>query len=197
MDCYMQRRNRLYLITDSFNRANGNLGSADTGQAWLTGGSPTTAWVVASNLAKRASATTAVTDVAYIDCGRSNVTVSANITITSASNGAFLVARMSGSSLDDSMSAVFVQSANLVLIRKRIAGVNTDLASVSYTLTSGVSYACSFSCIGNDFSVSINGSVVASATNDNALKNNTRVGMFLPLPLSSANDYFDNFSVKG
>lgn len=180
---------------DSFNRANGNLGNADSGQAWLTGGTPTTAWVVSSNVAKRASATTSLTDVAYIDCGRTDVTVSATITMTTVSNGCYLVARL-GADMNNGMSAIFADSPNLVLIRKSIAGVNTDLASVSYSFTSGVAYDCSFTCNGNNFSVSVNGTVVATATNDNALKTNTRVGMFLPLPTSSSGDYFDNFTAR-
>lgn len=197
MECYMQRRGMRTIVYDSFNRANGNLGNADTGQAWLTGDVPTTAWVVASNVAKRALPTTSLADVAYIDCGKSNVTVSATITMSSVSNGCFLVARMSGTSMDNSMSAIFADSPNLVLIRRTIAGVTDNLANVSYAFASGVPYDCVFACNGNDFTVSINGVVVASATNDNALKNNTRVGMFLPLPLTSVNDYFDNFLVRG
>ena len=197
MDCYIARRPQSELVFDSFNRANGNLGNAESGQPWLTGGSPTTAWVVASNVAKRASATTSVDDVAYIDCGTPNVTVSATITMSTVSNGCFLVARMSGTNMNNSMSAVFVDSPNLVLIQKSIAGVVTDLASVSYSITSGVAYDCSFICSGNDFTVKINGSVVATATNDNALKTNTKVGMFCPLPLASTNDFFENFTAKG
>jgi len=198
MHCYMNRRSGTRtIISDSFNRSNGNLGNADSGQTWLTGGVPTTAWVVASNVAKRASDTTSVNDVAYIDSGRSNVTISADITMSAASNGCFLVARMSGSNMNNSISAVLADSPNLVLIERIISGVVVDLASVSYSFTSGVTYHCDFTCNGNNFTVSINGTVVASATDDNALKHNTLVGMFLPLPGISTNDYFDNFKAVG
>ena len=198
MDCYMVRRSGQILVLDSFNRSNGYLGTAETGQPWLTGGIATTAWDIYSNKAMRHSSTDSVNDVAYIDCGRSNVTVNANITMGSYNSGMRLIARMSGTDINNSMSFYF-DSAGGIRIYKRISGVETSLAVGTYSVTVGSAYACSFSCKGNDFSVSIGGAVVLTATDYNALKTNTRVGMFIPIysafPFNT--DFMDNFSTKG
>lgn len=200
MDCYMMRHgesgfNLPTIITDSFNRSNGNLGNADTGQAWLTGGAATTKWVVSSNVAKRASATTSVNDVAYIDCGKSDVIVSADITLTTSSSGSRLVARMSGTSVDNSMS-MYLHPGGTVSIFRTISGSNSSIASAPFAFVGGSTYSCVFMCRGNVFSVYINGVLKVSAEDDNALKTNTRVGMFLPCS-DTGTDWFDNFTVKG
>ena len=200
MDCYMIRRGMKTIVYDSFNRSNGNLGTAESGQPWLTNGSATTAWVVSANKAKRASATENVTDVAYINCGKQDVIVSGDITIGSGSGsfGNYLVARMSGVSVDNSISFC-IDSVGGIRIIKRIAGAATSLAVGTYSITLGNSYSCSLSCIGNKFSASINGVVVLTATDDNALKTNTIVGMFIPVysAFSPDIDFIDNFTVKG
>lgn len=192
----MRRYGLPTIIYDSFNRANGNLGNADSGQAWLTGGVATTAWKVDSNVAKRVSATTSVNDVAYIDSGKTDVTISADITMTTFSNGSSLVARMSGTSLDNSMS-VYIHPSGQIAVRKRISGVNTFLGLTTFSFTNGATYSCRFECKGNDFKVYLNGVLKVSVTDDNTLKTNTRVGMFLPLSGGGSGDYFDNFTVKG
>ena len=196
MECYMKRYGLPTIIYDSFNRANGNLGNADSGQAWLTGGVATTAWKVDSNVAKRVSATTSVNDVAYIDSGKTDVTISADITMTTFSNGSSLVARMSGTSLDNSMS-VYIHPSGQIAVRKRISGVDTFLGLTTFSFTYGATYSCRFECKGNDFKVYLNGVLKVSVTDDNTLKANTRVGMFLPLSGGGSSDYFENFAVKG
>lgn len=194
----MIRRSGQILVSDSFNRSNGYLGTSETGQSWLTGGVSTTAWDVYSNKAMRHSSTDSVNDVAYIDCGRSNVTVSANITMGSYNSGMRLIARMSGANINNCMSFHF-DSAGGIRIYKRISAVETSLAVGTYSVTVGSAYACSFTCKGNEFSVSINGSSVLSAVDDNALKSNTMVGMFIPIysafPFNT--DFMDNFVAKG
>ena len=200
MDCYMMRHgdagfNLPTIITDLFNRSNGNLGNADTGQAWLTGGVATTAWVVNTNAARRASATTSVNDVTYIDCGKFDVIVSADITLTTFSDGSRLVARMSGTSVDNSMS-MHLNPNGTVSIFRTISGSNTAIASAPFAFVGGSTYSCVFMCRGNVFSVYINGVLKISTEDDNALKTNTRVGMFLPCSGTSF-DWFDNFTVKG
>ena len=137
MDCYMMRYgesgfNLPTIITDSFNRSNGNLGNADTGQAWLTGGAATTAWVVNSNVAKRAMASASVNDVAYIDCGKSDVIVSADITLTTSSSGSHLVARMSGTSVDNSMSMKLHPNGTVSILRT-ISRSNSTIAKDQFT----------------------------------------------------------------
>lgn len=196
MDCYMKRYGAPSIVVDRFNRSNGNLGNADSGQAWLSNGSATTNWIISSNVAKRAAATDAVNTVAYVDCGRTDVIVSADITMGGFSKGSSLVARMSGDTLDNSMSMYF-HPVGQVAVRKRIAGVDTFLGLTTFSYSVGTTYKCIFVCKGNDFTVFINDVIKVSVTDDNVLKVNTKVGMFLPLATSAASDYFDNFTVKG
>lgn len=200
MDCYMMRHgesgyNLPTIITDLFDRANGNLGNADTGQAWLTGGVATTAWSVYSNHARRSSATTSVNDVAYIDCGKFDVIISANIMITTYSQGSCLVARMSGTSVDNCMR-LYLHPTGTVVIQKIISGSITNIAQAPFAFTSGNTYSCIFVCRGNVFSAYINSVLKVSAEDDNALKTNTRIGMFLPCT-DYTSDWFDNFVAKG
>ena len=196
MDCYMKRYGAPSIVVDRFNRVNGNLGNADSGQAWQSNGANTTAWIVSSNVAKRASVTNSVNDVAYIDCGRSDVVVSADITLTTYSQGSSLVARMSGNNLDNSIS-MYLHPSGQVSLRKRIAGSDTFLGLTTFSYVGGATYACILECKGNDFKIYINGVLKVSVTDDNALKTNTKVGMFLRLATSAEFDYFDNFTVKG
>lgn len=184
------------VVTDTFNRANGNLGNADSGQAWLTGGVATTAWVVSSNVAKRASATTSVSDVAYIDIGKTDVILSADIVITNSSQGSSLIARMSGTTVDNCMRFYMYGNGTLAIM-KFIGGVQTTLAQTTFSYTSGASYSCTFTCRGNIFSAYINGVLKVSTEDDNALKSNTKVGMFLPCTSLATSDWFDNFVAKG
>ena len=195
-DCYMKRYGAPTIVLDKFNRSNGYLGNADSGQAWQSNGANTNAWWIDGNRARRASVTDSVSDVAYIDCGRSDVVVSADITQNGFANGSHLVARMSGNNFDNSMS-LLVNSSGQVAVRKRISGVDTLLGATTYTYTAGAIYACRFECKGNDFKVYINDVLKVSVTDDNALKANTKVGMFLPITVSQYFDFFDNFSVKG
>lgn len=200
MDCYIARRQKGYplltIISDAFNRAFGFLGNADTGQAWLSGGAATTRWAANSNVAKRTDATSLNTDVAYIDCGKSDVIVSADVVMSSAA-GSYLVARMSGSSFADSMS-VYLEKTGQVAVRKTISGAPTLLGLTTFPYTIGSTINCAFSCFGNDFKVYIDGVLKVSVTDDNTLKANTKCGMHIPFggpPYS--NDWFDNFLVKG
>lgn len=190
----MMRRGSRYLVYDTFTRANGNLGNAETGQAWLSNGVPTAAWLVSSNVAKRASATTADSDIAYVDCGQTDVTVSADITLAGDWNSVRLVARMNGSTYDNCM-IFYIDATNIVTIQRKISGSAVELGTASQTFVSGSTYACSFSCKGNTFTASINGVVKVSVTNDNALKTNTKVGMHWPVATLSAGQYIDNFLV--
>ena len=194
MDCYMKRYSAPSIVVDRFNRSNGNLGNADSGQAWLTGGVATTTWIISSNRAYALSALS--NNFTYIDSGRFDVTMSADITLGGFSYGSHLVARMSGDSFSNMMSMYLSPSGN-VAVRKTIAGVDTFLGTTTFSYVAGTTYACRFECRGNDFKIYINDVLKVSVTDDNALKTNTKVGMFLPLTTSAAYDYFDNFTVKG
>lgn len=200
MECYMTRYkangfNPPILISDTFNRSNGNLGIADTGQSWLTGGTATTAWVVNSNVAKRATATTSVNDVTYIDCGKSDVIISADITKTALSNASRIIARMSGTNTNNCMF-MDINSAGQVYLGSLINGISNIFAQSKYPYTSGSTYSCRLECRGNIFTVYIDGVLKICSEDDNALKNNTRAGMFLACS-STSFDWFENFVLRG
>ena len=112
------------------------------------------------------------------------------------SQGSHLVARMSGNNFDNSIS-MYLHPSNQVALRKRISGVDTFLGLTSFGYVLGTTYDCRIECKGNDFKIYINDVLKVSVTDDNALKTNTKVGMFLPVATSEAFDFFDNFSVKG
>lgn len=192
----MRRYGYKPIIYDSFNRANGNLGNADSGQAWLSDGSATTRWVINSNVAKRSDATSLSTDVAYIDCGKSDVIISADV-VMHYTYGTYLVARMTGSSFANSMS-VYLDQSGQVAVQKTISGAATTFGLTTFSYTYGSVINCVFSCIGNDFKVYINGALKVSVTDDNALKTNTMCGMHIKLAgTTTSDDYFDNFLLKG
>lgn len=197
MECYRERRRGARtLVYDSFNRANGNLGDAETGQAWQSNGSNTTAWIVSGNVAKRASATTAVTGAAYIDCGKPDVTVSADITMTDFSYSIQIFARMSGTSFDNCMSLILGRDGYL-RIRKVISGTVTNIGNYGYSYVSGETHSCKLSCAGNTFKAYLDGELRITVDDDNALKTNTKVGMYLPCGASTAFDWIDNFIARG
>jgi hypothetical protein len=78
-----------YVIGDSFDRADGSLGNATSGQAWVTGvGLP----VVASN---KAAASTAVNTRAYVESGKADGYVEIEMTHTGAATQSWLVFRLS------------------------------------------------------------------------------------------------------
>lgn len=192
----MKRYGSPVIIYDTFNRANGALGNAETGQAWQSDGSNTTAWVVSGNVAKRASATTAVTDAAYIDCGKPDVTVSADITMTDYSYSIQIFARMSGTSFNNCMSLILGRDGYL-RIRKVIGGTVTNIASYAYSYVSGATHSCKLSCAGNTFKAYLDGELKITVDDDNALKTNTKVGMHLPCGASTAFDWINNFIARG
>ena len=184
------------IVFDSFNRANNYLGTAETGQAWKSNGSNTTAWNVVSNVAKLGSPSTAFTDAAYIDCGKSDVILNADIRISDFSFGIYLVARMSGTSADNCMALYLGKDGN-IRIGKYVSGTWTSLSTAAYSYVSQTTYSCEFACIGNTFNAYLNGALKCTATDDNAFKTNTKVGMYLPCASSSGVDWFDNFSARG
>lgn len=197
MDCYKARRGGLMrvIVSDTFTRANGYIGNAETGQNWLTTGS---AWLVASNVAQRSAATAATSSVAYIDIAKSDVIVSANFRLGGYAVHS-IIARMSGDTVDNSIRFSFSPGGNVSIIRT-ISGVNTVLATAAHSYSAGSTYACSLSCIGNDFTATVDGAVVVSVTDDNALKTNTKVGMYLPFASAEypiTLDYMDNFLARG
>jgi len=82
-------------------------------------------------------------------------------------------------------------------IQKFVNGDPTLLASSPIAIDANKTYHCVLTCNGNYFALMVNGILAVSATDDNALKTNTHVGMFMATYTVGSADCFDNFVVKG
>lgn len=190
----MNRRRSPYLVYDSFNRADGLLGNAETGQAWNAAAG---FWRIISNRAGRLYADTTNSNAVSIDCGKSNIVVSAKITMTTNSVGTCLVARMGNdSSTNNSVYLRITPAGSIEIVRKTGSYTPVVMASSTFTFVDGATYACELSCKGNDFIASINGVVKATATEADVFTTNTKVGMLMPLNNTAAYDFFDDFMVR-
>lgn len=177
------------LAYDSFNRANGSLGTAEIGGAWTVAEGT---FSVSSNQAK-GSTSAASRCFAVLPISTPNCSISCEVTwftdeITS------IVARSTSANAENQMRCRI--NGSTVSIEKRISDSATTLVSVSYSWTSGLAKLVKFVCNGNDFSVFINGVLIASATDDNALKTNTYVGMLAAKSGAVPATLFNNFSVS-
>lgn len=79
MDCYIIRRAGK-IAFDYFNRPDGPLGTADSGQSWIT---PANTLSIVSNAAKRTASTPSYGASAFIDTGTQFHTIEADITMAS------------------------------------------------------------------------------------------------------------------
>lgn len=70
---------RATIISDTFTRANGALGTAESGQTWLFGGPAGGSWVVATNKAQRTGGSEFNYSFAYIDAGTPDYTIQATM----------------------------------------------------------------------------------------------------------------------
>lgn len=155
-------------VSDSFNRANGALGTADTGQTWTTGG---TAPVISANQVKwNGNAGTAM-----IDSGRSDGSVSLDAV---AGSGYFLLARYTGTDY-------ILVGQNI--FKQRKAGVDTTFAQATFNWNPGSTATLVLS--GATASLYIDGSLVATARTD------VVTGTSHGFEVSTSSDLVDNFSV--
>ncbi len=175
--------------SDSFNRANGAIGSTDGLAVPESGGGSLSwredfgTWVISSNAAKAATLTSS-TGIATIDAGSPNVIVTANLT-----RAALFVG----------IALRFLDANNFIYIYKNFANVNVArvVGGTPVTLTStAAAYvagaALTVSAIGSKFRVYYNGAFV-SETNiaDAALQTPTRFGLYT----SDLGNTIDNFIV--
>lgn len=176
-------------LSDTFNRANSTttLGNADTGQAW-TASSGT--WGINTNQAYVVSLDT-VDHVCSIEAGSANMSVSADILITSNNPG--LIFR-----LQDATNYLMVlcnSSSTQFQIYKRVAGVYTVLASSATGLyTINTTHNILVSASGNSLSVKMDGTTVVSVT-DATFNTATKVGFRHQTPSSTNTARWDNLQV--
>lgn len=121
-------------VLDSFNRANGSLGTADNGATWsvLTG----TAAISSNTAVPTGGSPSATAVIPYGD--HTNADFSLKIKVTTGANPAGLVFRC----LDNSNRAgcfigITTQTASIF---KTDGGTTTELTNISMTITTGVTY---------------------------------------------------------
>lgn len=116
--------------SDSFNRADGAIGTADTGEVWsvLSG-----TWTIASNQAKEGT-TTSTQHLAVLDCGVSDGAV--QVTIPSVAAGS-ANAGLSFRASDVSNHWRLISDSSGTYIEKKVAGTFTTMASYAPVATDG------------------------------------------------------------
>lgn len=112
-----------YIAADTFNRANGSIGTADSGHAWsaLSG-----TWTVNTNQAAQTAGGTVV-----IDAGAANVDITFDLKVTNNTAGIVFCA----DSDSDRLGVFFNASTDTVALFKSDGGGSTTLASESLALT--------------------------------------------------------------
>lgn len=175
------------LASDTFNRPDGLIGTADVGGAWtINAGS----FNVVSNKAK--AATSGFTSVATLVISPLDYEVSADVTWSGDSRAA-IVARCDSSGITNYMR-LYTDGSSIV-IGKIISNSATVLNSYSYAWTSGATHNLRLVCSGNNFYGYLDGVLVVSASDDNATKTLTNAGL-LASPVSGVpTSLFDNFLV--
>ena len=175
------------LASDTFTRANGTLGNAEVGGAWAV---PEGTFAVSSNKAK---GTAVGTSYAVLQLTQLNYSISADITWYTGDTIA-LVFRGTGTNSDDQMRIRFI--AGTLSITRRLAGTNVDIATYSYTWSSGSSHNIKAVCNGNTFTCYLDGTQVMTATDDNTTKSNLYVGLLSSKSGSAPATTFDNLRVE-
>lgn len=134
MDCYVKRVNSRWIAFDSFDRSNGLLGSADSGQAWASAN--LNQWGVLSNLAVRTGGTSSNGESVVLDSGVANHTVEADLTLDSSDVYVGLCFQ-SHVTTPSSLGWRFRCGASVCRISAVVAGTNYDYENASYTWNSG------------------------------------------------------------
>jgi len=127
------RRSSGTIAFDYFNRANGALGTADSGQSWIT---PADTLSIVSNAAKRTASTPSYGASAFIDTGTQSHTIEADITM--ASDGGVGLRILSPTSAPDQNGWCIWFTASTAYTYLFSSGGHTGYSPVSYSWTSGV-----------------------------------------------------------
>lgn len=171
------------LASDSFNRANGALGTADSGQVWQTN---TANFIVSSN--KGSVNALDDTQFAYIDVGQSNVSVSLDFSQTSTLGNC---PKLFFRGIDYKNAYVIYWVSSGWQLYKLVNGVPTSLSSSTIVggPTSTNTVTAKAICNGNSLSWYLNGTLVATITD------NTYTGTKYGWGSQRVNGLADNFLV--
>lgn len=188
------------IVFDRFNRADGDIGTADSGETY-TGGYNPIGWVVTSGKAKRASATTAIAgySAAALELPKvaGDYTVEADIAIPIAGEIAGLFGRgLSSSDCAYSVSAMmYYNSIKLVTIGgdRKIA---STLATYAHSLTPGDPHNIRLKLSGVTATIYLDRiQIILNAISAWAGSGYLNVGMVESYPTDTPTVLFDNFRV--
>jgi hypothetical protein len=178
-------------VSDAFIRADGALGVTDTGHTWVTpaGFSP---FVISGN---KAIPSGVGNNYSFVDCGYSDVSVSADITFVAGDPGVGVVCRRANDTTD---LIYFRFDAQTRLCIRELIGGNSYFMTpmIPYTWANGATHNMKIIAVKSSYKIYIDDVLVASVRRNNSLINKTYVGLFAykgaaAIPLSS----FSNFKV--
>lgn len=143
------------IVQDGFNRTDGALGNANTGQAWQTSAGTFTI------SGQRATNTTAAdADFTYLDAGISNALISSKLQGVSVSRAGILFRGIDA----NNFLLAFVHSDGNLKVYRRLAGSFTLLVQTPSPVANTALHVMSVVCMGSSINVYINASLVISTT---------------------------------
>jgi hypothetical protein len=128
-------------LTDAFGRSVSNgWGTADSGQAWSTGGGVAGDYAVGSGYGSHTCSTTAASRRTFVDFTVPDFDYYGSITTSALATGASLVGNLTGRYTDSDnlyLAQLEFTTANAVIltIQKRVAAVQTSLGSYTTSIT--------------------------------------------------------------
>jgi predicted phosphodiesterase len=174
------------LVSDTFNRADGSVGLAETGQQWVA---QSGTYAIKSNkLVKTVSGATF--DQIVIDSGNPNVAVDVDFVWKTGNTG--------GLTLRNSDVSNFIQTiitASGLELRKAVAGVYTSLGNYAFTPVNNTTYHFKAILNGDSIKILLDG---VERINVTETFNNTQTkhGLRVPNTVFGAEATFDNFVIE-
>lgn len=190
------KRHGSWIALDTFNRANGSLGIADSGQSWIT---PDTSWAIASNVAKFTVTAGSYGKGAYIDSGIANHTVEADI-VRGANDDYVGLCMQTYQTTTDANGWRFRCSATTAYISLVQSGTFTNYASAAFSWSGGVQHhvkVVTYQSGGNLYiSAYIDGALIVSYTSTvYVYPELTKAGLFVLRTAAAPTSTFDNFKI--
>lgn len=171
------------LRSDTFDRANGSLGTpSDAGSSWVE---VANTWAINGNQAQYTGGITP--GIAALESGQADVLVSAILPIRNANS-------CIGARIVDASNYLRLNVGTTGLTLRRVtSGVSTDLGSHSVTTNDTARYG--IRCVGDQVSITIDGTIVAGPWTETQGQTETRHGLINSGTFSSAR--WDDFEIFG
>lgn len=197
MECYIERRQSRPRAFDYFNRADGALGTADSGQAWVT---PSDTLAIVSNAATRGASTPAYGATAFLLAGTQLQTVEADIKLGSGDSAGLRVLAPSSTPEQNGWGIYF--SETTARINLFYAGGSGSYATQAYTWAANATKRVKVVASQSGTIVTISGYVddalIISVTGDyGAAGTLTYAGMMVLRTSGTPSSTIDNFIIRG